>query len=495
MKKISKIIFRKYFTSFACLLIMLIGCKRFIEIDAPKNSLNAQNAFANDATAIAVVTGLYTNLSADNINGIPSIGAGLPLMSVYPSLSADELTLLPGANNAELLGYYQNNLVAGNVQATNFWVRSYNQLFVINTAIEGLNNSTSITPVVKNQLLGEAYFMRALYYFYLVNLYGDVPIIISTDYSSTSLQPRNAVSEVYEQIKSDLIKSQSLISEKFLDGTLFKTTLERVRPNKSAATALLARVYLYMKDYPNAEIEAGKIINNTLFGLTSINSVFLKNSRETIWALQPVGIGPSQNTGEGILFNLPPTGPDGFTFPVYLSKELKESFEAGDQRLVNWIGMQDISGEPYFFPNKYKIGAEDTSPQEYSIVLRVAEQYLIRAEALIQQGKVSQGIADINLLRHRATDLAANANLQLKQLSSSISKDSALIAVAHERQVELFTEWGHRWLDLKRTNTISLVMPGITIKKGGIWKSNSALYPLPFRQIQTNPNLNQNPGY
>src|SRR5438045_9576129 len=105
-------------------------------------------------------------------------------------------------------------------------------------------------------------------------------------------------------------ESQSLLSNAYLKGDVTGPTTERVRPSKWAATALLARAYLYTGDYANAEIQASSIISNSpMFSLSALNDVFLQNSNETIWSLQPTFTGVNSNTGEGRQFVFQPSWP------------------------------------------------------------------------------------------------------------------------------------------------------------------------------------------
>jgi hypothetical protein len=130
------------------------------------------------------------------------------------------------------------------------------------------------------------------------------------------------------------------------------------------------------------------------------------------------------------------------------------------------------------------------------MMLRLAEQYLIRSEARAKQGDVAGAVADLNVLRKRARATATLAVPNpLPDLSSSITQDQALNAVLQENRVELFTEWGHRWLDLKRTQKVEEVMKVVTPLKGGTWESSDQLYPIPSDDISRNVNLSQNPGY
>jgi hypothetical protein len=467
------------------------GCKSFIDIDPPITSVNAGNVFKNDATAIGVLTGIYTNMSNDNINKLSGVSA----MTVYAGLSADELKIYSTSVSQEILGYYQNNL-RSNTIGTSFYLKSYQFIFAMNSTIEGLTGANMLTSTVKLQLLGEAYFIRAFCYFNMVNLFGSIPLVTSADYNLNSTLPKAGSTEIYQQIKSDLLNAQSLLSDDFLNGTLKNSAAERVRPTKAAATALLAKVYLYLKDWTNAVTEATKIISDKMrFDVTiPLADVFIKNSKETIWALQSVGVDNDANTGEGKLFILTSSGPD-FSRPYYINDPLLDAFEKGDQRYAKWTDSVTVQDIVYHYPFKYKAPEKIAPSTEYTIIFRVAEQYLIRAEALIEQGNISAGIFDLNVIRSRATDTTMPIANQLKQLSTTLSKENAIKAVLHERQVELFTEWGNRWLDLKRTNTVDAVMKVITPIKGGNWDSNWSLYPIPQHEIDANPNLKQNLGY
>jgi hypothetical protein len=462
------------------------ACKKFVAVNAPATNITEANVYKDDATAAAVLTGIYTRMSVSS-GGSASSANGLTSMSYYPGLSADELTLYAGTGTTSLtlLAYYQNALKTNNTGVSDFWVAIYPIIYIANAAVQQLPNATLLTPAVRQQLLGEAYFIRAFCYFYLVNLYGDVPLVLGTDYVENASLPRTLKEYVYQQIVIDLKSAQALLNVNFVDASVLKTTTERIRPNKAAATALLARVYLYTNDFSNAEIQATNVINNkSLYDTVSLNDVFKKNSKETIWALQPVLGTTSQNTGDGKIFILPATGPSVATNPVYLSNNLMNNFESGDLRKTNWTKV--VPNTTYNYAYKYKIGAVNTTTQEYTVMLRLSEVYLIRAEARMLQGKLTGtegSIADLNIIRARAGLPAITTSVNL------------VTAIAHERQVELFTEWGHRWLDLKRTGEINTVMKVVTPQKGGSWDSRWALYPIPLSEIDKDPALKQNPGY
>jgi len=469
------------------LAISVNGCKKMATVPPPITSISGDNVYQTDATAISVLTGLYSIMASTSNSG-GSNGTGS--VSFLCGLSADELTLFSGVSGTlASTAYYKNALVGNTTTSTGgeIWNKSYVFIYTCNDAISRISNSTALTPAVKQQLLGEAKFMRAFFYFYLTNLYGNVPLAISNDYTINSTLPRSSSTQVYQQIIADLKDAQNLLSVNYLDASLLKVTTEKVRPTKWAATALLARVYLYTNDPVDAETQASTIINNAAYSLATLNSVFKLNSSEAIWQLQPVVAG--HNTEDGWTFILPSGGPNSSTNPVYLTSNILGAFEAADQRKVigNWINSVTVTGTTYYYPFKYKSATLNASVSEYQMVLRLAEQYLIRAEASAQGGSrgISGAIADLNVIRSRAGLGATTAT----------DKASLLTAIAHERQTELFTEWGDRWFDTKRTGTVDAVMNVAAIGKGITWNSYQQLYPIPLADIQKDPNLTQNTGY
>lgn len=470
------------------------SCKKLVEIDSPETSISSKNVFNNDATAIGAITSLYSNLSSGSIKD----PGELISLSCVSSLSADDLDYYPLAGNITLNAYYQNTLTSVNVSysGAGYWGRAYERLYLVNTAIEELLNSKNLNPKVKQQLLGEARFMRAFYYFYLVNLYGDIPLVLSTDYNINALITKSPKSDVYQQIIIDLKEAQDLLSGKYLksDGlTAYADGAEeRVRPTNWAATALLARTYLYIGQWTNAEEAATLVLSNTAqYQLASLDQVFLKNNNEAIWQLQPTF--KDANTFDADLFVIPDAGPNG-DHPVYLSDDLWNYFEPNDLRKTAWLGSVVSNGITYHYPYKYKVirsNASNVLVTEYNTVLRVGEQCLIRAEARAHQGELSDAIDDLDKIRGRA-GLAL-----IKDISPTIGKTDLIDLIIMEKRRELFTEWGHRWLDLKRIGKVDEVMTNITPRKGNgtAWKSNQQYYPISLNELKLNPNLSPTPGY
>ena len=457
---------RIYFKIFILIqIIQPFSCKKFVSIDPPITRLVASSVFENDQTAMAAMNGIYSFMESSG--GFAS--GSNKSVGFFSGISSDELTNYTSFPNT--IQFYQNQLSKTNTDLYNYlWQIPYQCIYNANSILEGLSGSTQISPMVKQELTGESKFIRAFCNFYLVNLFGDIPLILTTNYKANSDAIRTKKALIYQQIITDLIDAQGLLAQDFSF-----SNGERVRPNKWAATALLARVYLYTGDWKDAEPEATSIINqSSLFSLVDdLDQVFLANSSEAIWQLMP-NI-PGQNTGEGNIYIL-----DSDPQYATISPQLINAFEPGDLRMETWVGDTIIGSNTYYYPFKYKVKASETLT-EYSMVLRLAEQYLIRAEARAYLNDITGALSDINTIRSRA-----GLN------TISVSDQVALLkAVQQERQVELFTEWGHRWMDLIRTNQATPILSLIKMN----WQASDTLYPIPQEEIQVDPNLTQNEGY
>jgi starch-binding outer membrane protein, SusD/RagB family len=450
-----------------CLLLVctaLFSCRRWVEIDMPIDKITAAKTFSSNETATAAVLGLYSQMMPT----LPFFSCGGT--SIYAGLSSDEL-LLTSTTSTEETEFQQNKLSASNgTISLNFWQRAYKLIYQANACIEGLQASPTLKPGVKDQLLAESRFTRAWIYYYLVNLFGDVPLVLTTDYKLNATLPRALQSQVYQQIVQDLLQAKSALPATY-------PTAGKVRPNKWAAAALLARVYLHLQDWNQAETEATDIISSGTYGLvTNLNNVFLANSNEAIWQLAPVESG--FNTTESRYF-VPVT--TATVKPTYiLSPALLSAFETGDVRRTSWVASKTIAPDVFYYPFKYKVRNVGLPVTENYMVMRYAEVLLIRAEARAQQDKITEAKLDLNAIRSRASLAGTTAN----------TKQDLLTAVEKERRIEFFAEWGHRWIDLKRTGRVDLVLG---TKPN--WTSTGALYPIPLNDMLRNPFLKQNPGY
>ncbi len=455
--------------AFLLLTINFFSCSEFLEIDDPSTQVNSNSIFEDDAAAFSAITGIYSEMMSSS--GFAS--GGLSSVTLLAGRSGDDFKSYSKNATAE---FSTNEITENNSFLNNsLWKEVYRYVYNVNAIIEGLNRSSGITVPLKKQLQGEAKFLRAFCYFYLVNFFNEVPLITSTDYRTNSVASRVEASEVYKLIITDLIEAKTLLADDYSF-----SAEEKARPNKWAAVALLSRVYLYTQSWVEAEMESSLLIDNNSFALENdLNAVFLKNSNEAIWQLIPHK--GTTNTKEGAIFILTSVPNE-----VSLTDNLVESFEAEDLRKAKWIGTATIAGTLFNYAYKYKVksGAE---LQEYSMVFRLAEQYLIRAEAKANQGKLMDALIDLDTIRQRA------GVSKYQETDPAISKENLLLAIEKERRLELFAEWGHRWLDLKRTDRADEVLSS---KIGSSWQSTDILYPIPFTEIQNNTNLlPQNPGY
>lgn len=446
------------------MLLFAAGCESFVEVDLPSSQLSTATVFTEPATANAAMTDIYAKMRDSGL--LTGYGYG---MHAALGFYTDELDYY-GASGSTTF-FYNNTLLAINGDVSFWWSSSYNQIYAANAVYDGVSASTELSQSVKDQLMGEALFVRAMLHFYLVNLYGDVPYITTTDYTQNQMVHRMPAAEVYTRIIADLETAQTLLPTNYIGGN-------RVRPNRLVATALLARVYLYHGDFEAASNAASAVLNETgTYTLDSdLDTAFLKDSPSTLWQFSPPTEGRNTEEGSTYIFF---AGPPPF---AALRNELLNAFETGDLRKTHWIKPVTDGSTTWYHAYKYKEQTSTGTSMEYSIVLRLSEQYLIRAEARAKQGFLTGAIADLDVIRN----LAGLPN------TTAASQQDILAAIVQERRVEFFTEGGHRFFDLKRAQQLDSVLS--PIKPG--WNSTDALLPLPESELLLNPNLlPQNPGY
>ncbi|OXG09009.1 SusD-like starch-binding protein associating with outer membrane [Flavobacterium araucananum] len=447
----------RYIVSFS-LLIGLASCDSLVEVDLPSNELSSTTIYASDPTAEAAVNGIYQSLVSLTNYG-----------SVHYVLGETADELIP---KTQLVNVYTSNEIP-ETDGTNgtMWTEYYKAVYNANAVIEGISGSTTLSVTKSKQWIAEAKFLRAYTYFYLTNIWGDVPLVLTTNVDVSALAPRTSQTKVYDQIILDLKDAEADLPINYSGYSSL-----RIRATKWAAEALLARVNLYLGNNSDAATYASAVITQSgtykmIAGLSATNSPFVADNTEAIWQI------PYYNTAytyEGAaLFT---------TAGTYMLRKGNTMFEAGDARKTNWtISVVASDGLTYLAPRKYK-NSYVATPVERSTVLRLAELYLIRAEARVKSNDIPGAQQDINIIRNRAL-LPATTLTDPTQLLALISL---------ERERELFAEFGHRWFDLKRSGTIDQVL-GTTA--GKIWSSTDSLYPIPETARRSNPFLTQNSGY
>lgn len=460
MKTNKKIFKKKYLIISLIMMLISTGCEDFLEVEDPIGEINPQFVFNNESTATASVTTLYNKLREDVL-----VTGRLFGLSSLMGLYTDELDYYgqPG-NDLEFL--YNHQILPENTILASVWNNSYNLIYLCNSILEGLDDS-GISEQVRNQLYGETLFVRSLVYFYLINLFGDIPFTTGTDYKINKSLNRTSKDIIYNNIIEDLLKAHSKTNTEY-------TSSERIRANRFAVSAMLARVFLYRGDWQSSELYASEVINSTIYQLeTDLTKEFLISSSSAILQLKN-----EQDlwTNEASIFIFE------FGPPAYfsLSPLIADSFEEGDLRRISWVKEVGDENQTWYMSNKYKRFDLTGPNREYSTILRLSEQYLIRAEARLKNGNNIGAMEDINLIRNRAG------------LSPVIFPNNLDEVLIQERKSELFCEQGHRWFDLKRWGLAQEVLSPVKAN----WREAHLLLPLPQSELDLNSNLRpQNPGY
>ncbi len=446
------------------LAFVFIACDGFVDVDLPNSQLAASEVFEEKSTANAAMTQVYAKMRDGGL--FTGYATGLSnLLGNY----TDELAFY-GTAQEGTVNFYNNVVLPSNSSVKSIWNSSYNQIYGANAVLEGVTASQKLPDSDRRQLMGEALFTRALIHFYLTGIYGNIPYVSTTEYQTNRSLAKESSGRIYLHCIDDLKRASGLLSESYI-------APDRTRPNRSAARALLARVYLYTQQWAESSNEASAVLNNT--GLytyeNNLSKTFLKGSQATIWQFSAnTAIG---NTLEAQTFIFS-SGPPAITAlsPFFLS-----SFQNGDLRRTLWITSVTNGITSWHYPSKYKNKGTGTST-EFSIILRLSEIYLVRAEARAHAGDLIGSKEDINKIRHSA-GLAD---------TPAVSQNEILNALLQERRHELFTELGHRFFDLKRFGSLDTELFPVKPQ----WQTFKSELPLPETELILNSNLNpQNTGY
>lgn len=444
-------------------LLLLNSCDNFLEVDPPTSQLNSGNVFDEKATANAAMSDIYSKMRDAGL--LTGYSSGISQML---GLYTDEMILYGSGEDLQLA--YDNSLLASTNTIKTLWNDTYSQIYSANALIAGVDGSQMLPDGDKRQLKGEALFVRALLHFHMANIYGPIPYVKTMDYLVNSQVTRITEAEVFEECSADLEQAIVLLPQEYISG-------ERTRPNSFAAHALLSRIALYAGQYEIASNEASAVLNQT--GLyvfeNNLENTFLKESHATIWQFSPGYDGANSIEATTFVFE---TGPP----PVSaLSEDLLNAFPTGDLRRANWIREISDGNSSWFHPYKYKV-VSGSPAIEYSIVLRLSEVYLIRAEARARMGELTGAREDLDVIR-----LAAGIGPSLATTQQGLLEDILL-----QRRLELFSEFGHRFFDLKRFGAIDSTL---SAQKPG-WNATDALWPIPQNELLLNPSLApQNTGY
>lgn len=434
--------------------VAISSCKKFLDVK-PKESISDQQTIFDKTSAEQAVRGIYGALADGSYygTGFQSIGY----------LSGDNIQWT--GSQSQVQEFINHKVSADNSTISGAWSAIFRTISRANYVIEKVKtvSDPQLTELAKNQLIGEAYFLRGLSYFDLARTWGGAPIIIkATDGPTDNVGiQRSSQADTYAQALSDLEAAELLLP----------TTINRYRATQKTVWALKARYYLYQSNWTKAEEYATKIIaDGTNYKLLKpYNSFFANNAKGT------------QESIFEISYN-------GTTEVNGHRNQWQPQTNGGTRQWAPNDAFVALVNDPLIGGNRNTLVAKDNQNRWYgnlyyrspasdpSFVIRTAELYLIRAEARAQQNHLPDAIADLNAVRDRA-GLAG---------TTAATQPEILLAIENERRIEFALE-PHRWFDLVRTGRAQAVL--------NITDPNKLLLPLPSQQILLDPALKQNTGY
>ncbi|NLR62358.1 RagB/SusD family nutrient uptake outer membrane protein [Chitinophaga polysaccharea] len=454
------------------ILLLFASCTKVLD-QVPEYTIADENFWqtGNDAESAAV--GIYP--------AIQSMAAQFPL--AFDAGSDATTALLINYSPFSTHGIPVDNLIVAA-----YWQNNYTGIGRANDLLKHVPpmKDSLFAPGRKEQLLGEAHFLRAYFYFNLVKAYGAVPLVLEpyTSFNADFTVPRTSVDSIFKQIIADL-----KIAEASLPPTFAAAVTTRGRASQGGAKALLAKAYLSIKDYNAAASKALEVMNSPVYSLVSGSAAYSgmfstsgKNSTEAIFEIQYVSASAQSNGlySYYIPANGIPAGLQTGGYQIAPTTKIINAYEDGDIRKTAALGFNNATPAlPYV--NKYTRLTNGTEPD--IIALRLADIILVRAEALNNLGQTADAVAALNIIRRRAFGLPTDQP-SAHDYPQAGETDLAL-AIENERFKELAFE-GHRFYDLVRTGRATAVL-GIT--------ADQTLWPIPLREIGRNPRLVQNNGY
>ena len=442
---------------------------------SPITDKSADNFFQTEVEIESAVNGVYATLQSFNLYGVY-----IPIIGEIPSDNTfDEVPANDGGRYGQLDEF---TTVTENPGITNLWRDSYRGIQRANTVLNRIDEIDFEEESVKNSRVGEMKFIRALLYFNLVRLYGDVPLVIEETSNPNDFfgQERTPTTGVYTRIITDLDEAITVLPE---------NQSEAGRVTQIAAQSLLGKVHLTLGNYGEAtnHLSAVKASGkHTLVAIPAdIFTLETDNIEESIFAVQFESGLNGNSEGSDLFQQTAPSGTvngaKGHSLPTV---SLYNLFDQSDLRFDAFLGTTD-EGIP--FSKKYK--EPTTDPRDGGsnyIVLRYADVLLMLAEAQNETGNTQAALENLNTVRNRAglPNAVANNQTDIRE------------AIALERRFELISE-GHRWFDLLRTNQAIPVMNAWFTEQGRSIRidENDLLMPIPQSQIDTDPAITQNIGY
>ena len=482
-----------------CFLITY-SCTTIIE-ENPESIIVAETFFKTEEDIVSAANGVYNTLRHGSLFRQEAY--------YFTHIGTDVANVNPAERNDFAQEISKYTLNANTSRLEGVWNALYQGISRANTVIDNVGGVEGVDEAIKSRALGEVKFLRAFYYFMLTNVWGDVPLITSqvTDVAQLDDVTRTSKEAVYNAIIQDLTDANSNLPAAYSGGDIGRAT-------SGAASALLAKLYLFKQDWTNASTKLREVITSNEYSLmSSYEELFYSrndNGPESIFEVQFVLIPGAAWSDTWQAYNITPTfgssevpgGADvkgGGWASVVPTQEFFDSFDASDVRrdvnlYTEWTddgGVTTTFTQPYI--NKYndERSLPFSGPADGELnfkILRYADVLLMLAEAINEQGGPTQEAYDaINMVRQRA----GLPNL------AGLTQGSFRDAILQERAWELAYE-GHRKFDLARTGKLVDIVRG-TSGSNPTGAANvqafHGLFPIPQPIIDTSPGITQNQGY
>ena len=481
-----------FFSILFGLSLLAISCNKDFLDQLPDTTRTTNNVYKSSADFYNAAIGAYSSFKQNGLYGTCNSQSSLLNLGETVSDNAD-FGATRAVSNVSIFELEDFNFSLSNTLFSNAWTGHYIGISRANTILARLPDA-SFDAATKTRFEAEAKFLRGLFYFNLVRLFGDVQLITTetTEPTEGYNVPRTTAAKIYELIVSDLLFAESNLPAAI-------PASEAGRASRWAAKALLGKVYLTQKDYAKAASKLNEVVAAAQFNLTAntyaavfSNTTAFSANKDMIFSVQyksgQIGQGSAiwsaciPWNGTGTYFGITGGSGEGFMRPA---ADMLNEYEAGDLRKAASVAGSYLNGtttvnERYVV--KYKQAGTIAGDADIDFpVLRYADVLLMLAEALNEQGQTAAGIPSLNQVRTRAG---------LAGLPATLSQADARLAIEHERRVELAFE-GQRWFDLQRTDRYLPVMTS----KGYAVKAFHKLFPIPQRETDLNTALGQNQGY
>lgn len=431
-------------------IISMSSCKKFLDVQ-PRDAVSDEQTIVDKASAQTAVRGLYRALGDDDYYG--------SLFQTFGYLSGDNIQWT--GSQAVIQQFISHAVTADNANVATVWSGIYVTINRANQIIDKLPSlaDSSFATADRNALLGEAYFVRALSYFDLARTWGGVQLVLkpTVTIDDTKGIKRSSLSETYAQVFNDLQIAAALLP----------ASTNRYRATRKTAWALLSRYHLYQQNWDSAVIYSTKLIDDAT-GYTLLkpySAFFANNVVATAESIFEISYSATNTNGHRNYWQPPANGGTRQWAPNDALVSLLNA--AGNRNTAIAVTNQGL-----WYGNLY-YRSPATDP---AYILRIAEQYLIRAEAHAQRNELEGALTDLDAVRDRAGLPASTAT----------SQSDILLAIENERRLEFAFE-PHRWYDLVRTNRAAAVL--------GVTDANRYLLPIPIAELNADASLEQNPGY